>query len=165
MNVLSDEAANYRPPEQSLAESELPEMKGNPLATLDIFAGCGGLSYGLEMSGVAKIKWGIEVEDSFAMAFQQNHPDSRVLAMNVNDVLSLLLNGEQVNSKIIILFIHNSFLKLKSYYNVVPIPTVKKVFYCWLYLPQELQIINSGSLYRVSQPVLRKTRSCSAKLL
>ncbi len=106
---LSYEAAKYRPPEESLAESELLEMKGDPLATLDIFSGCGGLSYGLEKSGVAKIKWGIEFEEQSATAFQNNHPDAKVLSMNVNDVLIHLLNGEEVICRGI--FMHYSFFK------------------------------------------------------
>ena len=116
---LSYEAANYRPPEQSLAESELPEMKGNPLATLDIFSGCGGLSYGLEMSGVAKIKWGIELEDPPATAFQKNHPDAIVLSTSVNYVLKDLLNGEEVICRILRTYFSLSFVIkiMKSYHN------------------------------------------------
>ena len=45
------EAARYLPPEQSLAESQLPTIAGLPLRTLDLFSGSGGLSKGLEMSG------------------------------------------------------------------------------------------------------------------
>ncbi|KAG2242456.1 hypothetical protein Bca52824_095705 [Brassica carinata] len=56
---------------------ELPkEMR---LATLDIFAGCGGLSKGLEQSGVSETKWAIEYEEPAGQAFKQNHPESTVL--------------------------------------------------------------------------------------
>ena len=37
---------------------------------LDVFAGCGGLSIGLEQSGVAVTKWAIEWEKDAAKAFK-----------------------------------------------------------------------------------------------
>ena len=45
-----------------------------PLKTLDIFAGCGGLSEGLHQSGVADTHWAIECEPSAAQAFRLNNP-------------------------------------------------------------------------------------------
>ena len=47
---LTPQAVNYRPPQRSLVESQLPEMAGNPLRTLDLFAGCGGLAYGMQVT-------------------------------------------------------------------------------------------------------------------
>ncbi|WZZ74546.1 hypothetical protein YC2023_085916 [Brassica napus] len=64
---------------------ELPkEMR---LATLDIFAGCGGLSKGLEQSGVSETKWAIEYEEPAGQAFKQNHPESTVFVNNCNVIL------------------------------------------------------------------------------
>ncbi|KAI3870235.1 hypothetical protein MKX03_011923 [Papaver bracteatum] len=48
------------------------------LATLDIFSGCGGLSEGLQQSGVACTKWAIEYEQPAGEAFKLNHPDALV---------------------------------------------------------------------------------------
>lgn len=45
-----------------------------PLWLLDIFAGCGGLSIGLQDSGVARCHWAIENHPPAAAAFQKNHP-------------------------------------------------------------------------------------------
>jgi hypothetical protein len=51
---LREEASNYQPPSESLKSSKHPKIEA-PLRTLDVFAGCGGLSAGLESSGVAKV--------------------------------------------------------------------------------------------------------------
>ena len=40
------------------------------LATMDIFAGCGGLSCGLHKAGAAETKWSIEYEQPAAEAFK-----------------------------------------------------------------------------------------------
>lgn len=40
------------------------------LATMDIFAGCGGLSCGMHKAGVAETKWSIEYEKPAAEAFK-----------------------------------------------------------------------------------------------
>ncbi|XP_027157672.1 DNA (cytosine-5)-methyltransferase 1B-like [Coffea eugenioides] len=61
------------------------------LATLDIFAGCGGLSSGLEQSGVSKTKWAIEYEKSASEAFQLNHPDATVFTRNCNVILRAIM--------------------------------------------------------------------------
>ena len=45
-------------------------MLDKPLNMLDVFAGCGGLSIGLEQSGVALTKWAIEWEEDAAKAFK-----------------------------------------------------------------------------------------------
>jgi DNA (cytosine-5)-methyltransferase 1 len=47
---------------------------GISLATLDIFAGCGGLSEGLSQAGAAESRWAIEYEHPAAEAFKLNHP-------------------------------------------------------------------------------------------
>ena len=47
--------------------------KVNRLATLDIFAGCGGLSTGLGQAGVADHKWAIEFWKPSADAYKKNN--------------------------------------------------------------------------------------------
>ncbi|CAH8298780.1 unnamed protein product [Eruca vesicaria subsp. sativa] len=61
------------------------------LATLDIFAGCGGLSKGLEQSGVSETKWAIEFEEQAGQAFKQNHPESTVFVNNCNVLLRAIM--------------------------------------------------------------------------
>ncbi|CAG9466599.1 unnamed protein product [Pedinophyceae sp. YPF-701] len=57
------------------------------LKTLDIFAGCGGLSAGFDASGATETKWAIEYERSAAKAFERNYPDATMFAENCNVVL------------------------------------------------------------------------------
>ncbi|KAK4491318.1 hypothetical protein RD792_002054 [Penstemon davidsonii] len=59
----------------------------NRLTTLDIFAGCGGLSEGLHQSGVSFTKWAIEYEAAAGDAFKLNHPGALVFVNNCNVIL------------------------------------------------------------------------------
>ncbi|EOA28898.1 hypothetical protein CARUB_v10025150mg [Capsella rubella] len=65
--------------------------KAMRLATLDIFAGCGGLSYGLEKAGVSNTKWAIEYEEPAGQAFKQNHPEATVFVDNCNVILRAIM--------------------------------------------------------------------------
>ncbi|XP_010549723.1 PREDICTED: DNA (cytosine-5)-methyltransferase 1-like [Tarenaya hassleriana] len=70
-------------------EEETP--KETRLATLDIFAGCGGLSEGLEKAGVSSTKWAIEYEEPAGDAFKLNHPESTVFVNNCNVILRAIM--------------------------------------------------------------------------
>ncbi|KAG0622398.1 hypothetical protein M758_3G094700 [Ceratodon purpureus] len=63
----------------------------NTLSTLDIFAGCGGLSEGLRQAGVATTKWAIEYESPAADAFKLNHPETEVFCENCNVILRSIM--------------------------------------------------------------------------
>ncbi|ESQ32376.1 hypothetical protein EUTSA_v10003514mg [Eutrema salsugineum] len=67
------------------------------LATLDIFAGCGGLSKGLEQAGISETKWAIEYEEPAGQAFKKNHPESTVFVNNCNVILRAIMEkgGDQ----------------------------------------------------------------------
>nr|XP_009408799.2 PREDICTED: DNA (cytosine-5)-methyltransferase 1B-like [Musa acuminata subsp. malaccensis] len=65
--------------------------KENCLATLDIFAGCGGLSEGLQKSGVSFTKWAIEYEQPAGEAFSVNHPEALVFIDNCNVILRAIM--------------------------------------------------------------------------
>ncbi|XP_074301806.1 DNA (cytosine-5)-methyltransferase 1B-like [Silene latifolia] len=65
----------------------------NQLATLDIFAGCGGLSEGLERSGVSQTKWAIEYEEPAGEAFNLNHPEASLFVNNCNVILSAIMSA------------------------------------------------------------------------
>ncbi|GER54987.1 cytosine-specific methyltransferase [Striga asiatica] len=67
------------------------ESQGHRLATLDIFAGCGGLSEGLEHSGASLTKWAIEYEEAAGDAFRLNHPGSLVFVNNCNVILRAVM--------------------------------------------------------------------------
>lgn len=77
---FSEEGGSYAPLER-------------PLNTLDVFAGCGGLSNGMEQSGVAKSKWAIENFEPAARAFQLNHPDCSVIIDDCNAILERAIDG------------------------------------------------------------------------
>ncbi|GER28336.1 cytosine-specific methyltransferase [Striga asiatica] len=71
---------------------ELKEAsQGHRLTTLDIFAGCGGLSQGLEQAGVSLTKWAIEYEEAAGDAFRLNHPGSLVFVNNCNVILRAIM--------------------------------------------------------------------------
>ena len=61
---------------------------GVSLATMDIFAGCGGLSEGLHIAGASHAKWAIEYEPPAAEAYKLNNPAATVFADNCNVILA-----------------------------------------------------------------------------
>ena len=67
LESITEEGKNYEPPPGYI--QDFP-MLDKPLNMLDVFAGCGGLSIGLEQSGVALTKWAIEWEEDAAKAFK-----------------------------------------------------------------------------------------------
>jgi hypothetical protein len=66
---------------------------GLAMATMDIFAGCGGLSEGMHQAGVADTKWAIEYESPAADAFKLNNPDAEVFCANCNVILRVRVPG------------------------------------------------------------------------
>ncbi|KAK1393137.1 DNA (cytosine-5)-methyltransferase [Heracleum sosnowskyi] len=69
------------------------KSKENCLATLDIFAGCGGLSEGLQQSGVCTTKWAIEYEEAAGDAFKLNHPEATMFINNCNVILKAIMDN------------------------------------------------------------------------
>ena len=67
------------------------------LATMDIFAGCGGLSEGMHQAGAAHTRWAIEYEKPAADAFQLNNPNAVVFDQNCNVILykAIAMNGQE----------------------------------------------------------------------
>ena len=61
---------------------------GVSLATMDIFAGCGGLSEGMHLAGAAHPKWAIEYEAPAAEAYKLNNPDATTFVDNCNVILA-----------------------------------------------------------------------------
>lgn len=77
--------------ESDLEMKEKEALQDNRLATLDIFAGCGGLSEGLQQSGVCLTKWAIEYEEPAGDAFTLNHPESLMFVNNCNVILRAVM--------------------------------------------------------------------------
>ena len=57
------------------------------MKSMDIFAGCGGLSEGMHQAGVALSHWAIEYEPSAAEAFRLNNPSAATFCNNCNVLL------------------------------------------------------------------------------
>ncbi|CAI9739711.1 DNA (cytosine-5)-methyltransferase 1-like [Octopus vulgaris] len=70
-----------------------------PLAALDVFAGCGGLSEGLHQAGIAKSHWAIEKMEMAAQAFRLNNPGCTVFTDDCNLLLQLAMKGIEKTSK------------------------------------------------------------------
>lgn len=68
------------------------EDDGIALRTMDIFAGCGGLSEGFQQAGAAICKWAIEYEHPAAQAFKLNHPEAHVMCNNCNVILTAAMH-------------------------------------------------------------------------
>lgn len=68
------------------------EDDGIALHTMDIFAGCGGLSEGFQQARAAVCKWAIEYEHPAAEAFKLNHPDAHVMCDNCNVILTAAMH-------------------------------------------------------------------------
>ncbi|KAJ1947363.1 hypothetical protein EC988_005428, partial [Linderina pennispora] len=61
----------------------------HPLRALDLFSGCGGITQGMDQSGVVKTKWAVEYMPSAGMTFARNHPHAQVY----NQCSNLLLDS------------------------------------------------------------------------
>ncbi|OAD61349.1 DNA (cytosine-5)-methyltransferase PliMCI [Eufriesea mexicana] len=64
------------------------------LKTLDVFAGCGGLSEGLRQAGIADNLWAIEKEETAACAYRLNNPNTTVFCEDCNVLLRKVMNGD-----------------------------------------------------------------------
>ncbi|KQK12690.1 DNA (cytosine-5)-methyltransferase 1A [Brachypodium distachyon] len=78
--------------DQAGSDKQKAAASENSLATLDIFAGCGGLSEGLQLSGASHTKWAIEYEEPAGQAFGENHPEAAVFVENCNVILKAIMD-------------------------------------------------------------------------
>ncbi|KAJ1981436.1 hypothetical protein H4R33_005251 [Dimargaris cristalligena] len=62
--------------------------KAKPLIALDIFSGCGGLTAGMEASGIVETKYAIEFMPSAALTFERNYPGATVYNQCANLLLA-----------------------------------------------------------------------------
>ncbi|KAH9684673.1 DNA (cytosine-5)-methyltransferase 1B [Citrus sinensis] len=74
-------------------DKQTDALHKNRLATLDIFAGCGGLSDGLQQAGVSITNWAIEYEQPAGEAFKVNHPEALVFINNCNVILRAIMSA------------------------------------------------------------------------
>ncbi|XP_011505760.1 PREDICTED: DNA (cytosine-5)-methyltransferase PliMCI-like [Ceratosolen solmsi marchali] len=64
------------------------------LKILDIFSGCGGLSEGLKLSGVAESQWAVENDEAAANAYRLNNLNALIFTTDCNTFLKKVINGE-----------------------------------------------------------------------
>lgn len=64
-----------------------------PLKTLDVFAGCGGLSDGLHQAGIAECKWAVENMEAAAHAYSLNNKHCIVFNEDCNTLLRDVMRG------------------------------------------------------------------------
>nr|AKR53930.1 DNA (cytosine-5) methyltransferase 1 [Latrunculia apicalis] len=69
-----------------------------PLRTLDVFAGCGGLSAGFHQCGVSESSWAVEIDQPAAQAYRLNYPKATVFTEDCNLLLKLAMEGAETNS-------------------------------------------------------------------
>ena len=78
-----------------LASKPAPELASvEPLKTLDIFAGCGGLSHGLGQAGVVRHSWAVEFWSPSANAYKKNNPECQVFNEECNGLLKQAMEGD-----------------------------------------------------------------------
>ncbi|KAJ1983305.1 hypothetical protein H4R34_001360 [Dimargaris verticillata] len=59
-----------------------------PLVAMDIFSGCGGLTVGMEASGIVETKYAVEFMPSAALTFEKNNPGATVYNQCANLLLA-----------------------------------------------------------------------------
>lgn len=79
-------------PTVAAADGADPELV--PLRTLDVFAGCGGLSEGLHRVGAAECRWAVENLEVAAHAYKLNNKNCAVFTEDCNALLRDVIAGE-----------------------------------------------------------------------
>ncbi|CAH0715662.1 unnamed protein product, partial [Brenthis ino] len=75
------------------SSTKIEEVKIRPLRTLDVFAGCGGLSEGLHQAGVAECRWAVENVEAAAHAYALNNRACTVFNEDCNALLRDAMAG------------------------------------------------------------------------
>ncbi|KAI7834959.1 hypothetical protein BX661DRAFT_175843 [Kickxella alabastrina] len=71
-------------------------MRGrHPLRALDLFSGCGGLTQGMDQSGIVKTMWSVEFMESAGVTFAKNHPKAQVYNQCSNLLLDSAIKAHQ----------------------------------------------------------------------
>lgn len=85
---------NQKRQEENDELKEWPKIN-KPLKCLDVFAGAGGLTRGLDMSGVCEATWAIEFDSAAASAFKLNNPHATVFVGDCNQILQRVIDKEE----------------------------------------------------------------------
>ncbi|KAJ2788061.1 hypothetical protein GGI15_000236 [Coemansia interrupta] len=95
-NVLAQflKAETVPPANRTSSNAESFMCGRQPLRALDLFSGCGGLTQGMDQSGIVKTKWAVEFMPSAGITFSKNHPEAQVY----NQCSNLLLDSAIKNN-------------------------------------------------------------------
>ncbi|CAG8514276.1 1845_t:CDS:2, partial [Acaulospora colombiana] len=87
--LVCQTCADRRRHKQRTMDEFMEFIKNNKekLRSMDIFSGCGGLTVGMDKTGVVNTRWAIEFAPSAALTFERNHPD----AITYNQCANILL--------------------------------------------------------------------------
>ncbi|KAL8585576.1 hypothetical protein ACOMHN_050335 [Nucella lapillus] len=97
--AASEKSKNKDSSSDQTVQSEEEEKGIHKLKTLDVFAGCGGLSEGLRQAGVSECLWAIENDGPAAQAFQLNNPHTLIFTDDCNLLLRKAMKGETTNDQ------------------------------------------------------------------
>ncbi|KAJ7695671.1 S-adenosyl-L-methionine-dependent methyltransferase [Mycena rosella] len=83
---------------REMAELEQYRLHNEPIHSLDVFAGAGGLSEGLRRSGLIQTLWAVEISPSAAQTFKANHPETDVAETDVKTYLKYIVEREELGT-------------------------------------------------------------------
>ncbi|KAJ6531335.1 S-adenosyl-L-methionine-dependent methyltransferase [Mycena capillaripes] len=70
-----------------LEQARLLPLRVGKIPVLEVFSGAGGLSQGLDQCGLFRTEWAVERSFPAAETFRLNHPETKVLCTDINDLL------------------------------------------------------------------------------
>lgn len=73
----------------SIEDVEEPTELLEQVVALDLFAGCGGFSSGLQEAGI-KVRWAVEYDSTFAESFARNHDGCNIFNMDARKFLKIV---------------------------------------------------------------------------
>ncbi|KAJ7578378.1 S-adenosyl-L-methionine-dependent methyltransferase [Mycena floridula] len=80
---------------ETVHQRRIQKAAHQPLQGLELFAGAGGLSTGMDQSGFVHTAWAVEFFEAAAQTFQANHPEAKVYCQDVNQILKHALQAHQ----------------------------------------------------------------------
>ncbi|XP_065336824.1 DNA (cytosine-5)-methyltransferase PliMCI-like [Cloeon dipterum] len=83
----------------SSLKSVPPAIQRKPLRCLDLFAGCGGLTLGLEMSKLTSSLWALDSDPIACKTFAENFQHATVFQATATDWLKELRSGQLLSKK------------------------------------------------------------------
>ncbi|TFK54606.1 S-adenosyl-L-methionine-dependent methyltransferase [Heliocybe sulcata] len=95
-------------------EAELLEVKqcqsllsrNQPLQALELFSGAGGLSVGLNSTPYIQTRWAVELSETAAATYQENHPETAVYCTSTNQLLEATIVAHERNKDAIFPSLH-----------------------------------------------------------